>query len=223
MTALYVFYKISCKDETIKDCYIGSTTNIVSRMLNHKRRCINEDNSKHHYKVYETIRANKGWDNWEIIILEKTNITDKTQSRMKEQEFIDLYSPTLNQIDAYVSPEDRKEKMRILTEKNRRLAKQNNLEAFKEKKKIEDKKHYEKHKEKILGQCKEYNLKNRTERLIKQKAYCDANRERINEERREKIMCECGKIYTHSNKNRHYKTAFHIHNALINNSNSTTC
>ena len=223
MTALYVFYKISCKDETIKDCYIGSTTNFVSRMLNHKRRCINEDNSKHHYKVYETIRANKGWDNWEIIILEKTNITDKTQSRMKEQEFIDLYSPTLNQIDAYVSPEDRKEKVRIKTEKNRRLAKENDLEAFKEKKKIEDKKHYEKHKEKLLEQNKEYHLKNRTEILIKQKAHYNANKERISEKNREKIMCECGKIYTHSNKNRHYKSKFHIHNALINNSNSTTC
>ena len=35
------FYKIVCKDLSIKDCYVGHTTNLMKRKHHHKNLCIN--------------------------------------------------------------------------------------------------------------------------------------------------------------------------------------
>ena len=37
-----IFYKIYCKDERIKELYIGHTTNFVQRKYGHKRACTND-------------------------------------------------------------------------------------------------------------------------------------------------------------------------------------
>jgi len=57
-------YKLFCKDENIKDCYIGSTKNIKIRINNHKQSCNNENINSHNQYKYIFIRENGGWENW---------------------------------------------------------------------------------------------------------------------------------------------------------------
>ena len=46
-----IFYKIFCKDTTIKELYVGLTTNFVQRRHAHKQSCKNEkaQNQKTNY------------------------------------------------------------------------------------------------------------------------------------------------------------------------------
>jgi len=65
-----IIYKIYCKNEEIKDCYIGSTSNIKNRIYLHKSDCNNENaKKKYNQYIYIYIRENGGWDNWEYKII----------------------------------------------------------------------------------------------------------------------------------------------------------
>lgn len=55
-------YKIYCKDESIKELYIGQTINLISRTYGHKRNCYDKSLTKQ--KVHKFIIKNGGWDNW---------------------------------------------------------------------------------------------------------------------------------------------------------------
>jgi hypothetical protein len=65
--ALFTFYKIKCIDKSIRECYIGKTTNFANRMANHK--CLSKTQD---LKVYNFIREHGGWENWVITIEHKT-------------------------------------------------------------------------------------------------------------------------------------------------------
>ena len=60
-----IFYKIYCKDDSVKDLYVGHTTDFNKRKRQHKRSCISGENRK----VYKCIRENGGWSNWEMLII----------------------------------------------------------------------------------------------------------------------------------------------------------
>ena len=51
-----IIYKIVCKDLTIKDCYVGATTEFNKRKCGHKCKCVNENCKEYNYKVYQFIR-----------------------------------------------------------------------------------------------------------------------------------------------------------------------
>jgi predicted GIY-YIG superfamily endonuclease len=76
-----VIYMISCKDETVTDVYIGHTTDFVKRKFDHMKY-----SSSNPRKVYEFIRSNGGWSNWDMTILEK--YTCKTRGRACRLEWI---------------------------------------------------------------------------------------------------------------------------------------
>ena len=62
-----IIYKIVCNDLNVRDKYVGSTTNFTNRKSNHKKCCSNETSRDYNYKVYQMIRLNGGWDNWNMI------------------------------------------------------------------------------------------------------------------------------------------------------------
>ena len=64
-----ILYKIVCKDLKIKDLYVGYTTNYVQRKYAHKQNCNNSKSVNYSYKLYEVIRANGGWNNWDMEII----------------------------------------------------------------------------------------------------------------------------------------------------------
>lgn len=94
-----IIYKIYCKDETIKDIYIGHTTNFVIRKYQHKTSC---NNTKNDLKIYKTIRENGGWDNWNMIEIAKYNCNDSTEARIKEQQHYEELKVSLNSCPPYV-------------------------------------------------------------------------------------------------------------------------
>ena len=94
-----IIYKIYCKDEAIKDIYVGHTTNFIKRKCQHKTLCNNSDNK---LKIYDVIRNNGGWGNWEMIEIAKYNCKDSTEARIKEQYHYEDLKASLNSSLPYV-------------------------------------------------------------------------------------------------------------------------
>ena len=65
-----IIYKLVCNDLSIKDLYVGYTTDFTSRKRSHKNRSLNPNDSKHNLKVYKMIRENGDWNNWSMIEIE---------------------------------------------------------------------------------------------------------------------------------------------------------
>ena len=99
-----ILYKIVCKDLKIKDLYVGYTTNYVQRKYAHKQNCNNSKSVNYSYKLYEVIRANGGWNNWDMEIIKLFNCKDKFEAKQKEIYYIVLLKPTLNSCDYLPQP-----------------------------------------------------------------------------------------------------------------------
>ena len=99
---LYYFYKISCLDAKVTDCYIGSTRDFKKRYTNHKTCCNNENNNKHSLKIYQTIRSNGGWNNWIMYPINWLECDDKMIIREIETDLMQLHNSKLNLINAYI-------------------------------------------------------------------------------------------------------------------------
>ena len=91
-------YIIRCKDKSITDCYIGSTTDMYNREKNHRNKWNDINYRSYKYKVYQFIRDNGGWDNWEMKKI--FDVEDDTPLADWEQYYIDFMKPTLNEINA---------------------------------------------------------------------------------------------------------------------------
>jgi hypothetical protein len=183
METTYYIYKIVCKDETITEFYIGSTSSIRHRKSQHKTSCNNEKNDKYNLKIYQIIRENKGWDNWNFIVIEELKEHTKIQAHIREEYWRKELNASLNMKKAYQTEDELKE---------------NNNERAKEwyKENIDKKKEYD----------KEY----REQNFNKIKEYREQNKYKLNEKQKEKHDCECGGKYTNCHKLTHLKTQKHI-------------
>jgi len=190
---LYTFYKIIPKNKEMKCCYVGHTTNFTNRIRQHKVQTENDNYNKSHYKLYQTIRQNGGWDEWEMVELEKFQASSKLEARMKEQEFIDKYGANLNSLKAYISEEDRTALKKQITQKYR----EDNKELLRE----QTKKYKAEHKEIIAEQMKKYRAEHKKEIYEKAKEYKEKNSEKHKEwnkawrEKNKEILKEKRKIY----------------------------
>lgn len=90
-----VFYKIYCKDDSVKDLYVGHTTDFNKRKRQHKRSCISGENRK----VYKCIRENGGWNNWEMLIIGYKRCENLYDARRIEQEYFESLEATLNSVE----------------------------------------------------------------------------------------------------------------------------
>ena len=99
-----IIYKITCKNPAITDVYVGHTTNFVQRKHAHKQSCLNIKAPNHKCKLYEVIRNNGGWANWQMEIINFFNCVDHYAARKKEQEYFILLNATLNSIEPFPKP-----------------------------------------------------------------------------------------------------------------------
>jgi hypothetical protein len=83
---------------------VGHTTNFVQRKHAHKQNCLNEKAANHTCKLYEVIRANGNWANWQMEIINFFNCADHYAARKKEQEYFIALNATLNSIEPLPKP-----------------------------------------------------------------------------------------------------------------------
>ena len=87
-----LIYKLVCKDLSITDVYVGHTTSFKDRKGHHKSCCINQ----HHYRIYKTMNNHGGWDNWEMVEIEKYPCNDVNEARARERYWYEFFDAKLN-------------------------------------------------------------------------------------------------------------------------------
>ena len=190
-TKTYIIYKIICNTLLADDqIYIGSTCNFATRKSVHKTYCNNVKSNSHHYKVYQIIRANGGWDNWRMDYVEQLPNHTLVQSKIREQYYINLFKSKLNSCNAYgldlVALAVTQQEYRDTHKKELKQYQQKNKEHIRETKK----EYHQNHKERINETIRNNYYKN----LAKL---------------REKSQCDCGGHYQHTNKAKHFNTKLH--------------
>ena len=206
MDKVACIYRISHKlDYDNNNVYIGSTTNLHRRKIQHKSTCISENDKAYHYKLYEYIRENGGWENFQFIILRVCEDANKKELIKLEQSFIDVYEPTLNTKSASHTKDEwyKKNKERIKIQRaDYRI--ENREEIIKKKKE-----YYEKNKEEILKKQKGYQQEHKEECNRRSREYREIHKEELNKKYARVIECECGKNTTVGHLSRHRKSKRH--------------
>jgi len=125
-------YKIVCKDVNIKDCYVGSTTNFNRRKQEHKYNCNNVNSKKYNLNVYQYIRENGGFSNFDIIEIERYSALDKNDLYKRERFWLEILKANLNSYNPITSEEEKKQqkkeydKKRAKTDKKKECNKEQN-------------------------------------------------------------------------------------------------
>ena len=122
-----IIYKFVCKDLSVNNVYVGSTTDFVKRKCMHKFCSINENNKSYNTKVYKMIRENGGWNNWEIVEIEKYPCNDKREAETKEREWYEILNADMNTIRPRMTDENIKEK----NNKAQKVWREKNIEKIK--------------------------------------------------------------------------------------------
>ena len=138
-----IIYKLVHKEDYDNaNIYIGSTTDFIERKHQHKNSCNNEKQKGYNEKKYQYIRDNGGWNEWNMIEIQKYPCNDKREAEAREEYWRCHFNSQLNIRRAYTTVEQKK---------------QYGIEYYKE--------YYEKNKSKILEQQKKYinNKKNKTD------------------------------------------------------------
>lgn len=110
---LYTIYKIVCltKPELI---YVGSTKNYCHRIHNHKYYA-NQDNKN--FFLYESIRENGGWENWECCIIEHFESDNRHDATLREGFYIDTLNACLNMVKIHHTTELKKKALALAQKK----------------------------------------------------------------------------------------------------------
>jgi hypothetical protein len=212
-----VIYKISCKDENLKDIYIGHTTSFYQRERLHKSNCDNPNSKTYNYKIYKIIRENGGWDNWKMEIIEKYPCKDIDEAKQRERFWIEKESSTLNitipnrsrkeyaEIYKLINKEKISETAKLYRINNKDKI-QDYIDANKEKISFQKQDWYETNKEEILQKSKEDYQQNREHKLEYQKQYAEEHKEEISQKQKEyreknkEKLAEQKKIYRAEHK-----------------------
>ena len=134
-----IIYKLCCNDMTIKDIYVGHTTNFIKRKQCHKNCCNSPQNKKHHLYKYEFIRNNGGWNNWSMIEIIKLKCVDVYDACRIERDYIEELGATLNKYMPIIfeieKKEHAKEYYKIYNEVNKHKLKEYAKKYYKERNK----------------------------------------------------------------------------------------
>lgn len=103
-----IIYKISCKDPSVKDLYVGHTVNFSQRKKNHQYTC-NNKSINYKCKLYDTINKNGGWNNWNMEIIYFFRCANLEEARKKEQEYYELLGANLNSVEPFPTRKNKPE------------------------------------------------------------------------------------------------------------------
>jgi len=177
-----IIYKIVCKDLEMTEVYVGHTTDFKSRKSIHKHYTIKENDKKYNLKVYKYIRENGGWDNFDMIEIEKFNdCKDSNEATSRERYWYEKLNAKLNSI----CPQRTDEEIKQYYKKYNKQYFNENKEYFKEYTKEYNTKYYNENKEELKEQMK------------------NKQKQRINTP----YICSCGWIGNENSKYKHLKNS----------------
>jgi len=208
-----IVYKIYCKDSSITDIYIGSTTNFNNRRKRHKTACTNEKSKGYNYTVYQYIREHGGWDNWDIIEVEQCCAKDKDELLERERYWIRHLDTTLNKtIPGRTRKEWYQDNKESVIQRTRKYYQEHKEEIAQKKAEYR-----QEHKEEIAEYHKKYNIDNNTKLNKYRRNYYEKNKDILLEKQakhnKEKVTCECGSSVSRHCLTRH-KTS-HKHKKIM--------
>lgn len=211
-----IIYKLVSSDIEVKECYVGSTMNFRTRKCHHKSDCNNENSKNHHFNVYQYIRANGNWDNWNMIQIEEMQFNNRRELHARERYWIETLKATLNKV---VPTRTMNEYRQVNAEHFKKYTKQyylDNSEHIKqyyldnsEHIKQRQKQYRADNAEHMKKYIKQYYLDNSENIKQQQKQYYLDNSEHIKQQQKQKFDCPCGRGYTHTNRARHFKSKKH--------------
>jgi hypothetical protein len=192
-----LIYKIVCKDNSIKDLYVGSTTNFKQRKYDHNTRCNSVKPTQH---VHQFIIDSGGWDNWDMVLVKYFPCDNKLELLKEERTQYDLLGGTLNKC----VPNRSHKEWYLDNKDNVAMYKK----EYQQKNKDKIKKYRETNKDKIKETTQAYNKVNREYILMKKKEYRENNKDKIKEYQKEYMennrdkLREKRKIYLENNKDK---------------------
>jgi hypothetical protein len=140
-------YKLCCKDTSIKEIYVGSTTSFSTRKASHKYTCKTEKCKGYNIELYQFIRDNGGFDNFKFIVLEHYR-GEEEDLRQLEQLWYNTFPKEL-----------------LLNSQFPKTSRKEYLEKY-------NKDYYDKHKEEIKLEKKEYSKNYRLKNKATEKTHC---------------------------------------------------
>lgn len=195
-------YKICCLDPTVDKIYVGSCNSMKDRKWRHKHSCKTETNPSYNYPVYQYIRENGGWNNFDFVILEEIEYRKKHELHSRERYFIEILKASLNQvIPTRTDKEHYEANKEKINEQKKKWVKDNA-----EKNKQYHDQYYQDNKDKLSEQKKKYYEDNKDYFVKQKKEYYQNNKDKF---KQHLSMCECGKEI-HGHKSRHIKSKKHI-------------
>ena len=210
------FYKIVCKDTSIKDCYVGHTTDFTKRKNHHKVNCNNQNSKNFSNYVYQFIHENGGWNNFDMFVINIQDCESSLEARKIEREHIEALQATLNRYVPYKTEEEKAEEKKEWDKQyyqnNKEERKEKNKQWYennKDKAKEQRKERYENSKETTLKQNKKWRDEHKEEQKEYFKSHREKNKDKIKARAGEVIECACGLTYTRQHKSRHFKTQRH--------------
>jgi predicted GIY-YIG superfamily endonuclease len=101
-------YKLVHKEDYDNaNIYIGSTTDFIRRKNKHKSDCNCVTSKSYNDKKYQYIRGNGGWEEWNMIEVEKFSCNDKREAEAREEYWRCHFNSQLNTKRAYRTVEQR--------------------------------------------------------------------------------------------------------------------
>ena len=105
-----IIYKLVKNDDYDNaSIYIGSTTDFIRRKNKHKSDCNCVTSKSYNDKKYQYIRDNGGWEEWNMIEVEKFPCNDKREAEAREEYWRCHFISQLNTKRAYRTVEQRKQ------------------------------------------------------------------------------------------------------------------
>jgi hypothetical protein len=184
-------YKLACRDVMASEIYVGSTKNMNERRRAHRNNSNNENDKNYQLPVYTYIRAHGGFQNFEMIFIERVEYNNKFQLHSRERYYIEQLQATLNKHIPTRTPAEYYERYKeSISDKHKEYRQQN--------------------KELISNKNKEYYEQNKEHYSDKHKEYYEQNKERLSEKAKQKYICVCGSNIRISDKAAHNKTKKHL-------------
>ena len=166
------FYKIVCRDLDVKEIDVGCTTDFKRRKSEHKKVCDSEGHKNYNMGVYSLIRANGGWFNFNMILIETMTCESSLEARKRERYWIESLHATLNKVIPSRSKQEYKHIFKEYTKSYNDANKDHIAQQQKAYKEV--------HKDEISQWLRTYKETHKEYISQKQKQYREANKEYVN-------------------------------------------